>query len=105
MPTQETYAESPSESETKQENQSDTLGSEALAVEKPSLNAMPTHTENEEMSKSEALAIAWTGLEALALSGEAQIYRSRKNGSVWIQLLATDYDKANGLVSVGTGKL
>ena len=102
MPTQETYAGSPSAKETKQENQSGTSEREALAVEKPSLSDMPTHTENEEMSKSEALAIAWTGLEALALSGEAQIYRSRKSGSVWIQLLATDYDSANGLRSIGT---
>jgi len=101
MPTQETYAGSPSVKETKGESQSDTLGSEVLAAGNPSLSGMPTLLESE-MTKSEALAIAWTGLEALAQSGQAKIFRSRKSGSVWIQLLGADYDSANGLKSIGS---
>lgn len=97
MPTQETFAGSPSASETKGENQSDTSGKGVLAVEKPSSSGMPMLSGNEEMTKAEALAVAWTGIEALAQSGQAKVFRSRKSGSVWIQLLATDYDSANGL--------
>ena len=100
MPTQEILEGLPSGNGTKAENQSATSGSEALAVENPSMSDMPPPSENE-MTKEEALAIAWTGLEALALMGEAVIYQSRESGQTWIQLLATRYDKANGLRSIG----
>ena len=99
MPTQGTYAGLPSANETKAESRSDTLVKGALAHAKQSLSDMPEPTGNE-MSKGEALAVAWTGLEALATTGNAIVYRSRKNGKVWIELLATDYDPANGLVPI-----
>lgn len=99
MPTQETYAVLPSANGTKAGSRSGTLASEALAHAKQSLSDTPEPTGSE-MSKSEALAVAWTGLEALAVTGNAKIYRSRKNGKVWIELLATDYDTANGLVPI-----
>ena len=87
---------------TKNGTPSATLGSEALAAAKPSTAVMPTHTQNDTMSKSEALAIAWTGLEALAMTKQAFLYRSPRTGRVWIELVDADYDTANGLVSVGS---
>lgn len=100
MPTQENLGELPSGSGTKAENQSATSGSEALAVESPNMSDMPPPSDGE-MTKDEALAVAWTGIEALALAGAAVIYQSLESGETWIRLLATCYDTANGLRSVG----
>lgn len=99
MPTQETLEGSPSAKETKDGKPSDTSVKEALAAAKKSLPDTPECTVSE-MSKSEALAVAWTGVEALAQMGSAKIYLSRKSGRVWIELLATSYDSANGLISL-----
>lgn len=95
MPT-ENLEGSPSESGTKAGKPSATLVKEALAHAKPSLTATPEPMPNE-MSKAEALAVAWTGLEALARMKQANLFRSRKNGSVVIELLATELTEAEGL--------
>lgn len=100
MPTQANLEGSHSESATKNAKPSGTLVKEALAVAKKNMTAMPTPTQSE-MTKSEALAVAWTGLEALAVMNQARLYRSPKTGRVVIELLATDFDSANGLVSIG----
>lgn len=96
MPTQENLEGLPSVSAVKAGKPSDTLVKEALAHAKQSLRDTPTPTE---MTKDEALAIAWTGLEALAAMKQANLFRSRKNGRVVIELLATDYDPKKGLTS------
>lgn len=100
MPIQENLEGSLSESEIKAENQSDMSESEALAVEKQNTSDTPPPSDGE-MTKDEALAVAWTGLEVLALMGEAVIYQSQRSGQTWIQLLATGYDRASGLRSIG----
>ena len=74
---------------------------EALAHAKQSMIAMPTLTEGE-MSKMEALAVAWTGIEALAHMNQAFLYVSSKTKRVCIELLAVEYDPANGLIEVPT---
>jgi len=72
------------------------LAREALAAEKPNTNAM-----QESMTKDEALAIAWTGLEVLAMMKQANLFRSPRTGRVVIELLDTEYTVANGLRSIG----
>jgi hypothetical protein len=96
MPTQSNFAASRSESATKIGKRPGTLANEALAVEKPSLTVMPTHTTGE-MTKAEALEVAWTGLEALARMNQARLYRSPRTGRVLIELLAVELTEANGL--------
>lgn len=96
MPTHKNSGALPLESATKTENQSDTLVREALAVEKRNLKDMPTLTDSE-MTKAEALAVTWTGVEALAKMGQAKVYRSQKTGRVWVELLATDVNHKDGL--------
>ena len=100
MPTQENSEALPLENETKKEKKSATLAREALAVAKQNMTATQEPMRRE-MTKNEALAVAWTGLEALAMMKQANLYHSPKTGRVVIELLATDYDSANGLVSVG----
>ena len=100
MPTQENLGELPSENATKKGKQSGTLVKEALAVAEQNTPDMPTHTTNN-MSKNQALAIAWTGIEALALMKQANLYRSPRTGRVVIELLDVEYTIANGLISVG----
>jgi hypothetical protein len=96
MPTHTRLEESHSENATPEEKPSGTLAVEALAVEKKNLNAMPTLTEAD-MTKPEALAIAWTGIEALAKMKQARLYRSRKTGRVLIELLAVEFIESEGL--------
>ncbi len=50
------------------------------------------------MSKAEALAILWTGLEALAQAGEAELHRSDERKLVLAILHGVDFDPTNGLV-------
>ena len=101
MPTQENSEALHSGNETKKEKPSAMLAKEALAAAKRNMTAIQEPTQSE-MTKAEALAVAWTGLEALALMRQANLYRSPKTGRVIIELLETDYDTANGLVSVGS---
>ncbi len=96
MPTHNNLGALPSVSATKNESRSGMLAPEVLAVEKKSLSAMLAHTDAE-MSKSEALAVAWTGIEALAVMGQAKVYRSQRTGRVWVELLATDVTHKDGL--------
>ena len=100
MPTQANSEGLHSESATKNARPSATLVKEALAVAKQNMTATQEPMRSE-MTKNEALAVAWTGLEALAMMKQANLYHSPKTGRVVIELLATDYDSANGLVSVG----
>lgn len=100
MPTQESSEVSHSGKETKNEKPSATLVKEALAFAKQNMTAIPEPIQSE-MTKSEALAVAWTGIEALAMMKQARLYRSPTTGRVVIELLATSYDSANGLVSIG----
>lgn len=103
MPTQENSEALPLGKETKKEKASGTSANGALAVSKPNTETTPEPMPNL-MSKNQALAIAWTGIEALALMKHANLYRSPKTGRVVIELLDTEYTTANGLVSVGTPK-
>ena len=100
MPTQENSEALHSGNETKKGRPSAMLAREALAAARQNMNAIHEPTQSE-MTKSEALAVAWTGLEALAVMKQARLYRSPKTGRVVIELLATDFDSANGLVSIG----
>lgn len=50
------------------------------------------------MTKAEALAVLWTGLEALAMLGEAEIHKSDDKKLVLAILHGVDFDPANGLV-------
>jgi len=100
MPIQENLGASPSENGTKNEKPLGMSVKEALATARQNTAAMPEPTRNE-MSKSEALAVAWTGLEALAMTKQAYLYRSPRTGRVWIELVDVDYETANGLVSIG----
>ena len=89
MPTQENSEGLPSVNEPEAAAASDTLASEAQAIEKPSSSGMPTHSEDG-MTKAEALAIAWTGIEALAQMKQAVLFRSRRSGRVRVELLGVD---------------
>ncbi|MFK5283100.1 hypothetical protein ACI3PL_26375, partial [Lacticaseibacillus paracasei] len=66
MPTQENSEALHSGNETRKEKPSATLAREALAIAKQNMTATPEPTLSE-MTKAEALAVAWTGLEALAM--------------------------------------
>ena len=101
MPTQENSEALHSGNETRKEKPSAMLAREALAAARQNMTATPEPTQSE-MTKAEALAVAWTGLEALAVMKQANLYRSPKTGRVIIELLGTDYNSANGLVSVGS---
>ena len=101
MPTQENSEALHSGNETRKEKKSATLAREALAAAKQNMTATSEPTQSE-MTKAEALAVAWTGLEALVVMKQANLYRSPKTGRVIIELLGTDYNSANGLVSVGS---
>jgi len=100
MPTQVNSEESLSESATKNVKKSVTSAREAPAVAKMSSPAMPTHTG---MGKDEALAVAWTGLEALARMGQAKLYRSPRTGRVYVELLAVTLTSADGLKPLAEG--
>ena len=92
MPTQGNSGELLSGSETRKENQSDTLAVKAQASGEQSLSDTSGN-----MTKGEALAIAWTGIEALAHMKQARIYMSNKEANiVWVKFLATEIT-ANGL--------
>lgn len=91
----ENLEESLSGNETKAVKRSDTLENVALAAGKQSSSVTVTPSE---MTKTEALAVAWTGLEALAHMNQAAIFKSKKHRSVWIELKLTDCDNSNGLV-------
>jgi hypothetical protein len=101
MPTQENSEELPSEKETRKEKTSATLAKEALAVAKQNMTATPEPTQSE-MTKTEALAVIWTGVEALAQMKAANLYLSHKTGRVVIELLAVEYSPKEGLVCVGS---
>lgn len=99
MPIQETFEGSPSENETKAESQSDTSESGPLATGKPNTSDTLQPTTSD-MTKTEALAVAWTGIEALALMAQANLYHSRKTGRVVIELLSVRYDPQEGIVVI-----
>lgn len=101
MPTQEILEGSLSGKETRKEKTSATLAKEALAVAKQNMNATPAPTQSE-MTKTEALAILWTGVEALAQMKQANLYLSHKTGHVVIELLAVEYSPTDGLICVGS---
>ena len=96
MPTQENLGEFASGNETTQEKPSATLAVKAQAKGKPNLTA----TANG-MTKGEALAVAWTGIEALKQLGAAKVYRSKAAPNImWIMLIDTEYTANGGLVEV-----
>ena len=49
------------------------------------------------MTRAQALAVAWTGIEALVRARSAKLYRHR-DGSIYIRLTGARYDAASGLV-------
>lgn len=55
-------------------------------------------TNEPSMTAAQALAIAWTGIEALGKMGKAKVYHSPTTGRVQIELSETVYEVANGLV-------
>ncbi len=92
MPTQENSGELLSGSETKKGSQSDTLAVKAQASGEQSLSDTSGN-----MTVGEALAVAWTGIEALAQMKQAKVYRSNKEKNVvWVKFLDTQIT-ANGL--------
>lgn len=92
MPTQENLGELPLDSATKSESQLGTLAVKAQANGGQNLSDTSGN-----MTKGEALAVAWTGIEALAQMKQAKVYRSNKeNNVVWVKFLATEIT-ANGL--------
>ena len=101
MPTQENLGESHSENEERAERPSATSGSEVLAAEKPSLTDTPEPMQSE-MTKAEALAIVWTGLEVLARQKQAVLFQSRLNGCVVVNLLATEFTYEDGLKALAS---
>lgn len=92
MPTQDSYEGLPSEGEEKTVNPSGT--SEQGQQAPGSKNSRDTDVP---MTKAEALAIAWTGIEVLAKLGQARLYRMQRNGLIVIELLATEYTVVDGL--------
>lgn len=54
-------------------------------------------TKESSMTAAEALAIAWTGIEALGGMGRARLFHSPTTGRVWVEFKATEYTIANGL--------
>ena len=100
MPTQDSLEALHSEKEIKNEKTSDMSENEALAVEKKNSSVMPEPMQDD-MTRAEALAILWTGVEALARMKVANLYHSPKTGRVVIELLAVEYSPTKGIVSVG----
>lgn len=94
MPTQENSEAFHSGSATKNGKKSGMSAQEALAVEKQSSSGT---SKPSEMTKAEALAVAWTGIEALAVMKQANLFHSPKTGRVWIELIDVELTSANGL--------
>ena len=94
MPTQENSEAFHSGSATKTGKKSGMSAHEALAVEKQSSSGT---SKPSEMTKAEALAVAWTGIEALAVMKQANLFHSPKTGRVWIELIDVELTSANGL--------
>ena len=97
MPTQENLEAFHSGSATKNGKKSGMSAQEALAVEKQSLKDT---SKPSEMTK--ALAVAWTGIEALAVMKQANLFHSPKTGRVWIELVDVELTTANGLKALAT---
>lgn len=55
-------------------------------------------TKESSLTEREALAIAWTGIEALGKMGLVRLFHSPKTGQVWVLFSRTKYEVANGLV-------
>ena len=96
MPTQENLEGLLSENEEKDERESGTLVNVAQERAKPNLTDTQGPTPDE-MTKEEALAIIWTGLEVLARRSQAVLFQSQVNGCVIVNLLATELTKGEGL--------
>ena len=94
MPTQENSEAFHSGNAIKTGKKSGMLAREALAVEKQSSSGT---SKPSEMTKAEALAVAWTGIEALAVMKQANLFHSPKTGRVWIELVDVELTTANGL--------
>lgn len=71
------------------------------AVKETAPVSSPATTEPS-MTRAEALAIAWTGIEAMGKMGLAKVYHSPLTGRVQIELSETVYEPANGLVPMAT---
>ena len=94
MPTQDNSEAFHSGSATKNGKKSGMSAQEALAVGGQSLKDT---SKPSEMTKAEALAVAWTGIEALAVMKQANLFHSPKTGRVWIELVDVELTTANGL--------
>lgn len=66
---------------------------EVLATAQQSSPATPEPS----MTAAEALAISWTGIEALVKMKKARLFHSPRTGRVWVELSETKYEPANGL--------
>jgi hypothetical protein len=94
MPTLKNSGEFVSGNETTHARKSVTLARKVPASAKPNLS----DTANG-MTKGEALAVTWTGVEALKQMGSAQVFRSTVEPTViWVKLLGTNYTVGSGLV-------
>ena len=94
MPTQENSEAFHSGSATKNGKKSGMSAQEALAGGVQSLKDTSTPSD---MTKAEALEVAWTGIEALAVMKQANLFHSPKTGRVWIELINVELTTANGL--------
>lgn len=45
------------------------------------------------MTREQALAVAWTGLNVLAMNGELVIYNDKKGNRAWFGIVNTRVDK------------
>lgn len=99
MPTLVIFGGLRSESAIKTERENDM--SELTAKAKAPTSSSDTNERS--MSASEALAIAWTGIESLGRMGKAKVSHSPKTGRVYVELIGARYDTANGLVPLATG--
>lgn len=98
MPTQENYEGLPSGSGTKAESPSATLAPGAKGRARPSSKGTPRPSSvATDLTEDEALAILWTGVEALVKMGKAKIYHSPSQNRLLVEVLAVDFDSANGL--------
>jgi hypothetical protein len=95
MPTQENLGVSASGNATTHARKSVTLVPKAPASVKQNLSA----TVNG-MTKGEALAVTWTGVESLKQMGSAKVFRSKAEPTViWVKLIGADYTVGSGLVA------
>ena len=63
------------------------------------LSSLPTEQKKRwqgEMNRAQALAVAWTGLQPLAMNGQVVIFNDKKTGRVWFGIANARVMRAQG---------